>query len=175
MRLEQEAVSVEVLAPDGTRATVPLSRWEEADGEVVGLAMPWQDTTLTLRSSDFWEALRELRQVLERNGTLLCCYGTSRNVYPSPMMRQMGAGDQAYKLELRRPARQGDIVDIFATGPDLHPATVAAQEAFCEEWLKTLVSGKSGRLMVTRRAPLRACGAGVGPRSPWAGGPWARS
>jgi hypothetical protein len=34
---------------------------------------------------DFFEALKELRQELEKNGALLHCFGASENVYPSGM------------------------------------------------------------------------------------------
>jgi hypothetical protein len=75
---------------------------------------------------------------LEKENLLLHCYGASRNVYPSAMMRGMGTGDKAYKLHMGQPAKQEDIVSLFDTGPDVLPTTVADQEEYYERWLSSL-------------------------------------
>ena len=77
-----------------------------------------------------------IRRELETDRILLHCYGASRNVYPSGMGRDMGAGLKAYKLTIGKRARMEDLVFIFDTGNDVEPATVSAQKEFYERWLK---------------------------------------
>jgi hypothetical protein len=50
------------------------------------------------------------------------------------MARDMGSGLRAYKMTLGQPASRQDLVDIFATGPDVVPATIVEQEAFRDQW-----------------------------------------
>jgi hypothetical protein len=47
----------------------------------------------------------------------------------------MGQGLKAYKMATGRHARREDLVHIFAEGPDVAPASVAAQEQFWHDWL----------------------------------------
>lgn len=47
----------------------------------------------------------------------------------------MGAGLKAYKLVVGRHAKMSDLVEIFASGPGVIPASVAAQEQFFRDWL----------------------------------------
>ncbi|WP_208450957.1 hypothetical protein, partial [Burkholderia cenocepacia] len=87
---------------------------------------------------DFFEALSAVRQRLEAHGLLLGCYGASLNVFPSPMARQMGSGLKAYRLTLGQQAKRQDLVRIFDTGPDVRPASVAAQREYFDTWQKSL-------------------------------------
>ena len=80
---------------------------------------------------DFFEALCRLREQLEPSRRVLVCYGASRNVWPSGMCRDMGTGLRAYRLTSGTQTSAEDLVDILATGPDVQPATVAEQRAFC--------------------------------------------
>lgn len=93
---------------------------------------------ITASAEDYFSALVTIRHVLEEEGLLIACYGSSRNVYPSPMLQSMGNGLRAYKLALGLPARQSDIVNIFDTDPDVEPAMVHEQEAFYKDWLSSL-------------------------------------
>ena len=81
------------------------------------------------------EALARVRLQLEPQGLIPVCYGASRRVFPSGMARDMGRGLKAYKLALGETASTDDLVEIFATGPDVQPTTVAEQRAFFEAWL----------------------------------------
>ena len=85
---------------------------------------------------DFFEAFCGVRDQLAAHGFYPLCYGASRNVHPSGMLRDMAAGRSAYKVQMGRPARMEDLVDIFETGPDVEVATVAVQRAFWSEWFK---------------------------------------
>jgi hypothetical protein len=87
---------------------------------------------------DFFHALQVLRGKLEPDGWRLCCYGASRNVYPSPMSRDMSRGLKAYRSVLGTPGRTKDLVEIFAVGEDFEPATVEEQLAFHQAWLASL-------------------------------------
>jgi len=53
------------------------------------------------------------------------------------MGRDMGLGMKAYRMIIGKHARIGDLLGIFDVGPDVTPATVAEQEEFFEEWLKS--------------------------------------
>lgn len=55
----------------------------------------------------------------------------------SGMGRDMGLGMKAYRMIIGKHARIGDLLGIFDVGPDVTPATVAEQEEFFEEWLKS--------------------------------------
>jgi hypothetical protein len=90
-------------------------------------------------STDFFAALGEARQRFERDGHRLLCYGASRNVWASGMARDMALGLKVYQLTLGKPG--GDVQrNIFDTGPDVVPSTVAEQEGFYEEWIESLRS-----------------------------------
>lgn len=86
-------------------------------------------------AADFFEALCLVRLQLEKEGLRLFCYGSSLNVYPSPMARDMGVGLKAYKMSHGRHASMADLVDIFSEGPDVIPASVAQQREFFEHWV----------------------------------------
>jgi hypothetical protein len=93
-------------------------------GEVIGSAL------------DYFEAMCQIRNTLEADGWRPLCYGSSRNVYPSGMARDMGRGLKASKMELGRQAT--DCVSIFDYGPDVQPSTVEEQKQFWQEWLRSI-------------------------------------
>ena len=57
-------------------------------------------------------------------GLIPICYGASENVYPSGMCLDMSSGSRAYLWGKTGPLC---LVDIFATGPEVIPSTVADQ------------------------------------------------
>ena len=87
---------------------------------------------------DYFEALVTIRRQLETQGLIPVCYGASRNVFPSGMCRDMGAGLQAYKFALGRKPTLDDLVLILSTGPDIEPATVEEQRVYFESWLDSV-------------------------------------
>ena len=89
-------------------------------------------------AEDYFTALADIREELAPLGLFPKIYGASRNVYPSPMSRSMGAGEKAYRLAMGRQAASRDLVSIFDHGPDLEPANVQEQRNFYESWLKSL-------------------------------------
>jgi hypothetical protein len=110
-----------------------LSTTEEEDRCHISFA--YRDRVIEAEANDYFEALCLIRQQLEEERLIPFCYGASLKVYPSGMARDMGAGLKAYKLEIGVHARTQDLVDKFAAGPDLIPASVKLQREFFEEWL----------------------------------------
>lgn len=92
---------------------------------------------LQAEEGDFFESLCRIREQLESLGWRPVCYGAARDVYPSGMCRDMGAGLQAYRLIPGKPAEAEGLVEIFATGPAIEPVTVAEQRAFFDEWRRS--------------------------------------
>lgn len=132
---------VPVLQPGGLRVMGELRIWEEApdNQDAVRLELRFDDQELGVTTEDgFFAALAALRKELESEGSLLACYGCSRNVYPSPMIRSMGQGEKAYLLKMGQPARSEDLVSIFETGAEVEPVTVAEQEKYYRDWLSSL-------------------------------------
>lgn len=118
-----------------------ISAWEEApdDPDSVLIELEYRGETIAGRSEEgFFDALCEIRRTLETEGKLLGCYGSSKNVFPSPMIRSMGYGEKAYRLKLGKQAKTKDLVSIFEAGPDVEAASCAEQEAFYREWLQSL-------------------------------------
>jgi len=102
------------------------------------VALTTDDGVLEASGPDFFEAFCGVREQLETRGLVPVCYGASRKVFPSRMSRQRSLGVQAYRLELGRAGRKEDIVEIFQTGDDVEPVSVADQRRFFDEWLRTL-------------------------------------
>ena len=113
---------------------LPDRRMDAQERPVCEIEVVMGQKAWTRSAADYFTALGLIRRDLEADGWLLSCYGTSRNVYPSGMARDMGLGLKAYRLHLGQHARKEDLVDIFTTGPDVDPASVDDQETFLKEW-----------------------------------------
>jgi hypothetical protein len=139
--MTRDVRAVSVLLPNGEQRSGEFLIWEEAphDPDLVQVLLRFDDRQLTASSEeDLFDALSAIRKELEAEGIRLACYGCSRNVFPSPMIRSMGSGEQAYRLELGKPASLGDLVSIFDTGPGLEPVTLDEQEEYYRAWLQSL-------------------------------------
>lgn len=138
--MESDTKVLDLLSSDSINITAELLLWDEDvdDPEMVRLSLRFQKREITKVDTDYFAALCAIRVELETMGILVNCYGASRNVYPSPMMRSMGSGDKAYKLHMGQPAKQENIVSIFDTGPDVRPTTVSDQEDYYKQWLNSL-------------------------------------
>jgi hypothetical protein len=144
MNLEQSdeplIAEVSVLSRD-RRIAAMLLRWDEApeDADKVKVALTYEAVTLESWSEDgYFRALCDIRRQLESQEALLICYGSSENVYPSPMIEAMGYGEKAYRLTMGRPALNSDLVCIFDVGSDIIPSTVDQQQNFYNSWLGSL-------------------------------------
>jgi hypothetical protein len=105
------------------------------NGDDCRLVCEYRDKTVESTASDYFQALCDVRIHLFADGLIPFCYGASLNVYPSGMAREMGQGLKAYKLTMGEQAKTVDLVEVFADGPDIIPASVDAQEQFFREWL----------------------------------------
>jgi len=89
-------------------------------------------------AADFFAALCDIRDKLGEERLIPFCYGASLNVHPSGMARDMGRGLEAYKFTIGQQATGADLVDIFAEGPDVIPASVENQRQHFREWVASL-------------------------------------
>ena len=71
------------------------------------------NNTYSSGAEHFWGALTELRKQLEEHNIKLLCQGCCMNVYPSPMILDMGDARKAYKMKLGYTAKMEDLVFIF--------------------------------------------------------------
>src|SRR5687767_15975890 len=99
------------------------------------MSLHFNSREITIADHEYFSALCSIRRVLELEGGLLHCYGASRNVYPSPMSRDMGGGIKAFKLHRGSQAKLSDLVSIFDRGADMSPTTVDEQERVFKDWL----------------------------------------
>jgi hypothetical protein len=127
---------VQLVGPSNALASGTFLYDEHADQNRKSLTLHYPDGEITVAASDFFDALCDIRTRLEANGWRPVCYGSSRNVYPSGMCRDMGRGLKAYRLKLGRVPTVDDLVPIFETGPDVEPSSVQEQRRFWDEWRK---------------------------------------
>jgi hypothetical protein len=132
--------SVEIVLPDGstTEGTFHIWRMDPANNHKVKLMLAYSGKELTAIEYDYFTAMVGIRRELEKDGIRLRCYGASKNVYPSRMAIEMGAGAEAYKKTLGQSANTSDLVSIFDSGPDVEPATIDEQRAFYKTWIDSL-------------------------------------
>jgi hypothetical protein len=129
-----DTFTISVLRADNAIEQATIS-YDEAS-EQCQLHLTYRGTTITETADDYFEALCLIRKRLEVQHLYIFCYGASKNVYPSGMARDMGQGLKAYKLTLGKHAATADLVDIFDSGADIEPATVAEQRSYFEAWLR---------------------------------------
>lgn len=138
--MSDEQFTVSAILPDGRNVEGIFHLSEEEQD--VGLSFELLGRRLNAKASDYFEAMAEIRRELEKDSILLHCYGASKNVYPSGMGPDMGAGLKAYKMTLGKRARMEDLVFIFDTGDDVEPARVSEQKEFFERWLKEITGDR---------------------------------
>ncbi|MDO5073253.1 MAG: hypothetical protein Q4D63_02520 [Neisseria animaloris] len=68
---------------------------------------------------------------------LIFCKGYKINVYPSPMMRQMGHGIKAYELQLGKQALFENLVDIFDFEEENLTISNTEQREFYNKWISS--------------------------------------
>ena len=119
------AVEIEMLHSDGSKGPALV------EGGVRGacqVRITYQGIVSQGESSDFFCALARARRRFENLGFRLLCYGASKNVWATGMARDMGLGLRAHFF--RDGEWSSDVRDIFASGPDVIPATVEEQTAY---------------------------------------------
>lgn len=129
----------EIMLRDGQGALLP------ATVELVDIAygkyqltLRWAGGELQSIEGDYFEAFCRIREDLAEQRLLPLCYGASRKIAISGMGRDMAAGLRVYKVQLGQPSNVKDLVDLFETGDDVEPVSVAEQAAFQEQWYASL-------------------------------------
>lgn len=127
---------VELVSSEGRVVQGLFSFWDQSPGDPdqVRLDLALNGQTLTEIAETYFDALVALRRRLEAKQLRPKCYGACRNVYPSPMILSMGNAENAYQLTLGKHGRIEDLVNIFATSPEIVPVSVDEQEAFYAKW-----------------------------------------
>lgn len=140
--MEQFRKNIPLLYSNGLIELTEVVGFEEEleNGDSVArLTLSIPDCTLNESSErGFFDALRRIRLILEKRNILVCCFGGSENVYPSPMQESMGLALLAYRNQHGRQALSADIVNIFDTDDSIKPTTVKDQEDFHRRWLSSL-------------------------------------
>jgi hypothetical protein len=90
---------------------------------------------LTADAHDYFECLMTIRKAIEPAGGLVLCQGARRDVWPSGMARDMGAGLKAYILVKGRPPRSDELVNTFDPTDESLVGTLAEQRAAYRAWI----------------------------------------
>jgi hypothetical protein len=86
-------------------------------------------------SNDYFGALIKVRRELEAKGIRLLCWGARKDVWPSGMQRDMGAGMTAFQL-LEDGTNNPDARSIFEFAAPETVGTVDEQKANAEAWYR---------------------------------------
>lgn len=122
-------IQIQLRLRDGT--TIPATIQRNVHDETCWLHIIADGIDETSTSTDYFESFASIRRKLVQEGIFPLCYASSRNIWPSGMMRDWG-GLKAYKLEIG--VSGGELVDIFSAGPDIDLVTPEEQKAFAWEW-----------------------------------------
>lgn len=112
----------------GSQSSTPLSMMMRADGM----------ESIESQGDDLFDCLKAIRLVLEGRAIVLLCNGARIDSYPTQADRQTDYGKTIHIAELGKPTTEEFSVDIFADAPIDKVGSVAAQQAYHEEWLRSL-------------------------------------
>lgn len=130
--MEIEIYTIPCLIEDNIR-NVSIKLFED---ELCKITFDDGKNVISSEAEHFWGALIKLRKILETQNIRLYCKGCARNVYPSPMILDMGDARVAYKMTLGQRVLKEDLVFIFdPCGPEEY-ATIDEQEEFFKTWIK---------------------------------------
>lgn len=90
----------------------------------------WPDGNVEATDRSVYHAFAAVREQLEPLGLVPLCYGACAEVQVSGMAVEMSDGIIAYRLSDPRDGWGGPTVNIFDTGPDISPASVAEQRQY---------------------------------------------
>ena len=132
---------VKLLMKEEKLVFADLVLYEEAidDEDMVLLEITVEGQKISYKSENFFSALVNLREELEKKNIQIICNGAAKNIYPSPMQMSMGDGRTAYKLCMGKQARNSDVVDIFDYDEDLEFANIEDQSKYYAEWLESIM------------------------------------
>ncbi len=113
---------------------------ESPDNEdMVLLEIIFEDRRIKIENDNFFDALKELRKVLEKENIQILCNGAAKNVFPSSMQFSMGNTRKAYKLSYGKQAKLEDMVDIFEFEEGLEFVSVDEQLQFYNQWINSVM------------------------------------
>lgn len=98
----------------------------------------YRNQVIDLMASDFFEALCQVRDIMALSGLGPLCYGASLDVYYVDGGEQLGKGMFAHRLVMGQEPEEADMVETFATGADVCPATVVDQKKYYQQWRLSL-------------------------------------
>ena len=130
--MEIEIYTIPCLIEDNIR-DVSIELFED---ELCKIAFDDGENVISSEAEHFWGALIKLRKILETQNIRLYCKGCARNVYPSPMILDMGDARVAYKMTLGKRVLKEDLVSIFDPCEPEEYATLEEQEEFFKTWIK---------------------------------------
>ncbi len=116
------------------------SRWPEKlsfHPDECMITLKWDGGDLRAGSWDYFEALSSIRKQLAERKLMPLCYGASRLVILSRMLRDMNEGLMAYKILPDNTVSTEQVVNIFETEPELEPVLVEEQAQFQQAWIQT--------------------------------------
>jgi hypothetical protein len=140
LELEYEIIQVDLIKNKKQIINATLKIYEEApdDRENVLIELFFDQKVIRKKDENFFYALQALRRELELEKILIMCNGGAENVYPSPMIFDMGPARKAYILKLGCYAKQADVVDIFEKADNLKFSSVDEQTNFYEKWINSI-------------------------------------
>ncbi|KJH73404.1 hypothetical protein [Aliterella atlantica] len=103
------------------------------------ITLKWADSEVNCVDWNFFESFKQVRQQLALLGLYPLCYGASRNIVITGMAIDMGLGMKIYKgATLNTFPTRNQLVGLFDFGDDVEPVSVEEQEAFRQEWVKSV-------------------------------------
>ena len=130
--MEIEIYTIPCLIEDNIR-NVSIKLFED---ELCKIIFDDGKNVISSEAEHFWGALIKLRKILETQNIRLYCKGCARNVYPSPMILDMGDARVAYKMTLGQRVLKENMVFIFDPCEPEEYATLEEQEEFFKTWIK---------------------------------------
>ena len=132
--MEIEIYTIPCLIEDNIR-NVSIKLFED---ELCKITFDDGKNVISSEAEHFWGALIKLRKILETQNIRLYCKGCARNVYPSPMILDMGDADKAYKLSMGQKAVINNLVDIFKPCDPNEYASIEEQLSYYNMWVKSV-------------------------------------
>lgn len=133
--MEKEIYNILCIEKDQEKdALIELTENEDT----VEIKFSLEELVLEKEGENYFETLIELRQELEKINIKLLCKGCCKNVYPSGMLLNMGAGRKAYTLICGEQAKMNSLVDIFDSCSIEEYATIEQQSEYFENWTMSL-------------------------------------
>jgi hypothetical protein len=122
----------------GRERVVSTLRWQVSSDQVYSISLDTPDGLVAGGGSDLFQALKEIRLVVEPQGWLIAVQGARKDAYVSGMVGDMLGARRVYILQAGRQVGRAHLVDIFAEAAVESLGTVEQQKAFYREWRLSL-------------------------------------